>query len=77
MSDLPKAENVLSQINLQDERITELEAVAMAKILAKREQYVKQGRFEEAHGAGTAVWILWLELTNGRKYITNWGNIDA
>jgi len=76
MSDLPKAENVLSQINLQDERITELEAVAMAKILAKREQYVRQGRFEEAHGAGTAVWLLWLELTNGRKYITNWGDLN-
>jgi hypothetical protein len=75
MSNLPNAENVLSQINLQDERITELEAVAMAKILAKREQYVRQGRFEEAHGAGTAVWMLWLELTQGRKYITNWGEL--
>ena len=73
---LPKAENVLAQIKLQDERITELEAVAMAKILAKREQYVRQGRHEEAHGAGTAVWMLWLELTQGRKYITNWGDIN-
>lgn len=75
MSDLPKAENVLAQIDLQDPCITELEAVAMAKILAKREQYIRQGRFEEAHGAGTAVWLLWLELKQGRKYITNWGEI--
>ncbi|OXE34917.1 MAG: hypothetical protein CGW95_17060 [Phenylobacterium zucineum] len=77
MSDLPQAENVLAQINLQDERITELEAVAMAKILAKREQYVRQGRFEEAHGAGTAVWIMWLTITEGRSYITNWGDING
>jgi len=76
MSDLPKAESVLNQIDLQDPRITELEAVAMAKILSKREQYIRQGRFEEAHGAGTAVWMLWLELTQGRKYITGWGNIE-
>ena len=74
---LPEANAVLSQINLQDPRITELEAVAMAKILAKREQYVRQGRTEEAHGAGTAVWILWLELTQGRQYITGWGDING
>jgi len=72
---LPKAENVLAQIDLQDPRITELEAVGLAKILAKREQYVRQGRNEEAHGAGTAAWIMWLELTQGRKYITNWGEL--
>ena len=77
MSNLPNAENVLAQIDLQDPRITELEAVGMAKILAKREQYVRQGRFEEAHGAGTAVWLLWLTLTEGRQYITNWGDING
>jgi len=76
MSNLPKADEVLSQIDLQDPRITELEAVAMAKILAKREQYVRQGRTEEAHGAGTAVWIFWLTLTEGRQYITNWSDIN-
>jgi len=75
MSNLPQAENVLAQIDLQDKRLSELEAIAIAKILAKREQYVRQGRFEEAHGAGTAVWMFWLELTQGRAHITGWGEL--
>jgi len=70
-----KAENVLAQIDVQDKRLNELEAVALTKILRKREQYVRQGRTGEAHGAGTAAWILWLELTQGRQYATNWGEL--
>jgi len=66
---------VLSHINLQDRRLTELEAVALAKMLAKREQYVNQGRGREAHGAGTAIWIMWEILTDGRKYLTGFGEL--
>ena len=66
---------MLSQINLQDKRLTELEAVALAKMMAKREQYVHQGRGREAHGAGTAIWILWATLTEGRQYLTGFGGL--
>ena len=69
------ADNVLAQINLRDHRLSELESIAMAKILTKREQYIRQGRAGEAHGAGTAVWILWLELTQGRQHITGWSEL--
>ena len=66
---------MLKQINLQDERLTELEAVALSKMITKREQYVDQGRAREAHGAGMAIWILWSTLLDGRQYVTNWGEL--
>jgi hypothetical protein len=66
---------MLREINLQDKRLTELEAVALAKMLSKREQYVQQGRAREAHGAGTAIWILWSTLTGGRNIVTTWGDL--
>jgi hypothetical protein len=66
---------MLKQIDLQDERLTELEAVALAKMLAKREQYVEQGRANAAHGAGAAIWIMWSTITDGRKYITGWAEL--
>jgi len=65
---------MLSHINLQDKRLTELEAVALSKMLQKREQYVHQGRGREAHGSGSAIWILWETLTDGRKYLTGFGD---
>ena len=68
---------MLSQINLQDKRLTELEAIALSKILAKREQYIHQGRGREAHGAGTAAWIVWSTLTEGRQFITGWGDLNG
>lgn len=67
--------NPLEKIDLQDPRITELEAVAIAKMLAKREQYVREGRGREAHGIGTAIMITWTTITEGREYITNWGTL--
>ena len=66
---------MLGQINLHDKRLTELEASALSKMLTKREQYVNQGRGREAHGAGTAIWILWTTLTEGRTYITGYGEL--
>lgn len=68
---------MLSQINLQDKRLTELEAVALAKMLSKREQYISQGRGREAHGCGTAIWIMWSTITEGRQFITGWGELNG
>ncbi|OXE35028.1 MAG: hypothetical protein CGW95_16390 [Phenylobacterium zucineum] len=67
--------NPLAQINLQDERLSTLEAVALAKIMQKFEQYTRQGRAGDAHGAGTAALILWLTLTEGHRYETGWSSI--
>lgn len=66
---------MLRQIDLKDERLSTLEAEALSKMLDKREQYVEQGRAAEAHGLGTGIWILWLTLTNGKKYETGWAAI--
>lgn len=66
---------MLRQIDLQDERLSTLEAVALAKMIAKREQYVEQGRAAEAHGLGTGIWMLWLTLTDGKKYDTGWSSL--
>jgi hypothetical protein len=68
---------MLHMINLQDKRLTELEAIALSKMLAKREQYVAQGRGREAHGAGTAIWILWSTLTEGRQFLTGFGDLNG
>jgi len=64
---------MLRKINLQDPRLTELEAVALAKMIDKFEQYTKQHRTSAAHGCGTAIWILWSTLTEGRNFATGWG----
>ena len=69
--------NPLEEIDLQDPRITELEAVALAKMLTKREVYVQQGRAREAHGLGTGIVLLWRTLTEGRQYITAWGELSG
>lgn len=66
---------MLAQVDLQDQRLTTLEAVALAKMLRKREQYVQQGRAAEAHGLGTGIWLLWLTLTDGKKYDTGWASL--
>lgn len=68
-------ESPLDEVNLQDTRITELEAVALAKMLSKREQYVREGRGREAHGLGTGIVIMWRTITDGREYITNWSSL--
>ena len=67
---------MLHKINLQDKRLSELEAVALSKMLQKREDYVRQGRGREAHGLGTGAWILWTTLTEGRTlYETGFGEL--
>lgn len=66
---------MLSQINILDKRLTELEAIALSKMLQKREQYIREGRGREAHGAGSAIWILWATLTEGRQYMTGFGEL--
>ena len=67
--------NPLAEIDLGDKRLTELEAISISKMLAKREQYVHEGRGREAHGLGTGIMILWLTLTEGRQYITGFGGL--
>ena len=67
--------NELDEVNLQDKRLTELEAIALSKMLQKREQYVHQGRGREAHGIGTGIVIFWRTITDGRDFITNWGQL--
>ena len=66
---------MLKQINLQDPKLSELEAVALAKMIAKRESYIDQGRFREAHGLGTGIYMLWSVITDGRKYQTGFGEL--
>ena len=67
---------MLSKINLQDKRLSELEAASLSKMLQKREDYVRQGRGREAHGAGTMCWIMWTTLTEGRTYYeTGYGEL--
>jgi hypothetical protein len=55
---------MLHEVNPMDVRLTELEAIAMVKLLEKRESYVRQGRSREAHGLGTGIWLLWTTLTH-------------
>ena len=67
--------NPLADIDLKDKRLTELEAIAIAKMLEKREQYIMQGRAREAHGLGTGILLFWATLVEGRQYITDWGGL--
>ncbi len=53
----------LKAIDLHAPHITNQEAVALTLMLDKREQYVEQGRFREAHGAGSMINILWKALS--------------
>ena len=53
---------MLSEIQLPDPRITAVEELALCRMLDKREAYVEQGRFRDAHGLGTGIWILWTTL---------------
>lgn len=54
---------MLSEIQLPDPRITAVEELALCRMIDKREMYVEQGRFRDAHGLGTGIWILWMTLT--------------
>jgi len=68
---------MLRQINLQDKRLTELESLALSRMLEKREEYVMHGRGREAHGAGTMIFMLWSILTDGRTlYDTGYGGLN-
>jgi hypothetical protein len=66
---------MLRQIDLKDSRLTEVESIALSKMIDKREQYVEQGRSREAHGAGMAIWIFWSTLIDGKPYTTGWDGI--
>ena len=54
---------MLSQIKLPDTRLSAQEELALCRMINKRESYVEQGRFRDAHGLGTGIWILWATLT--------------
>ena len=53
---------LLKEINLNAEHLTSQEKEALLRMLDKREFYVEQGRFREAHGAGSVIHILWRTL---------------
>lgn len=64
----------LHVVDIHDPELIPLEAQALGLMLAKREQYVMQGRSREAHGAGTMILILWNTLKGGpHNDATNWG----
>ena len=65
----------LDSVNPLSPELTEPESFALTRMLEKREQYVEQGRFDCAHGAGTMIWILWQSLTYGKQQQTGWGEL--
>jgi hypothetical protein len=66
---------MLREVDIQDKRLTESESAALAKMLVKREQYVRQGRAKEAHGLGTGIWILWRTLIDEPEGATGYGGL--
>lgn len=54
--------NALARVDTSDPDLTPAEVKALTRMLAKREQYVHDGRVRDAHGAGTMIMILWQEL---------------
>lgn len=66
---------MLREVDIRDPRLTEMEALALAKMLKKREQYVRQGRAKEAHGLGTGIWILWKTLIQEPEGATGYGGL--
>lgn len=66
----------LHAIDLYDPELLPVERQALGLMLAKREQYVDQGRAREAHGAGTMIMIMWNTLKGGpHNDTTNWGQL--
>jgi hypothetical protein len=49
----------LRRVDVHDPELIPVEAIALQRMLDKREQYVSQGRTREAHGAGSMISILW------------------
>ena len=49
----------LACVDIHDPELIPLEAMALARMLEKRECYVAQGRVREAHGLGTGISIVW------------------
>jgi hypothetical protein len=64
-------------VDIHDPELIPLESAALANMLNKREMYVAQGRFREAHGCGTAILILWHTLKGNYPDTvpTNWGAV--
>ena len=67
--------SMLDAVNPLDPRLSELEAIALAKMLEKRESYVYQGRAREAHGIGTGIYILWNVLMHQPQQETGFGGL--
>jgi len=65
--------HMLSHIDINDKRLTELDALALQRMLEKRENYVYEGRARDAHGLGTGIWILWKTLTREQPDTTGYG----
>lgn len=67
---------MLRDVNPLDPDLTEGESFALTRMLEKRENYVHRGRFAEAHGAGTMIWILWQALKHRRQRETGYGGLQ-
>jgi hypothetical protein len=66
---------MLSEVDLNDKQLTELEALALQRMLEKRQKYVREGRARDAHGLGTGIWILWKTLTLEHPESTGYGGL--
>lgn len=67
---------MLKDVDPLDPEISNVEAIALFKMLEKREQYVTQGRAREAHGAGTMIYMLWKILKDQPPALTGYGGLD-
>jgi len=66
---------MLSEVDPSDKRLTELESLAIQRMLEKRQKYVYAGRSRDAHGLGTGIWILWKTLTLEQPDPTGYGGL--
>jgi hypothetical protein len=67
--------SMLDEVNPLDVRLSSEEALALYRMIQKREQYVGQGRSREAHGLGTGIHIMWRTLTGEVPKSTMLGDI--
>jgi hypothetical protein len=66
---------MLSNVNVQDRRLTDVDAVVLTRLMQKRDEYITQGRSKEAHGVARSIRIHWEVCTDARRYSTGWGGI--
>lgn len=50
---------MIHNIDVTSPDLTNVESMMITAMLEKREEYIRQGRKKEAHGAGTIIWMYW------------------